>query len=288
MKKNALVACLVVASFLNAADSVAAPGHSHRGGASAQKTQHKVKSRLHGQTSLRLSSSARHSPAKTGHAPLAQSGPARPFVIAIDAGHGGKDTGAIGYNGTYEKDVVYAISRRLESLIRAEPGMRAVMVRRGDNFIALNRRAEIARHAGADLFISVHADAHTDAAARGSAVFTLLPRRVEVEHFAKGTLKVSNRAAGKVLGEMRKKQSVHYSHVKKARFAVLKSPDVPSMLIETGFISNPEEERNLASPPYQGKVARSIFNGISAYFHAFRPVPGISIKGKEVVVASRQ
>jgi len=280
MKKNALVACLVVASFLNAAASVAAPGISRRGGASAQKAQAKP--------SLSFAPSARRFSEKAGYVPLMQSGPVKPLVIAIDAGHGGKDTGAIGYNGTYEKDVVYAIARRLESLVRAEPGMRAVMVRKGDVFIALRQRAEIARGAGADLFISVHADAHTDDEARGSAVYTLSPRRVEIEAFDENILRAGYRAAGKILGEMRKKQTLHYRHVQKARFAVLKSPDVPSMLIETGFVSNPEEERNLASPPYQAKVARSIFNGIRAYFLAVRPVQGISIRGRGVVVASRQ
>jgi len=209
------------------------------------------------------------------------------MVIAIDAGHGGKDTGAIGCHGALEKDVVYAIARKLESLVRAEPGLRAVMVRKGDTFIGLKRRAEIARHAGADLFISVHADAHTDDDAKGSAVFILSPRRLEAEGYAENTLEASGLAAGKILGELRKRQYLHYARVQKARFAVLKSPDVPSMLIETGFVSNPEEERHLASPAYQEKVARSIFNGIRAYVHAAEAARARTAGARWVAMADR-
>ncbi len=294
MNKSSRVACLIVACFLNAADGMAA---------AASPAGHSAASRQANPPPALAGSKPHPQPASASqvHAPPArvrpvQNGPdrgmkaasAQPFVIAIDAGHGGKDTGAIGYNGTLEKDVVYAIARRLESLVRSEPGMRPLMVRKGDTFIGLARRAEIARDAEADLFISIHADAHTDGEAKGSAVFILSPRRVEYADFAENTLKASGRAAGKILGELRKRQYLHYRHVQKARFAVLKSPDVPSMLIETGFVSNPEEERLLASPPYQEKVARSIFNGIRAYVRAVRSVPDMSIKGKGVVVASRQ
>ena len=236
MNPKTLVACLLAAVFLTApaAASAKPPRHGH---AQAAK---------------------RH----------ARPAAARPIIIAIDAGHGGKDTGAIGYNGAFEKDVVYAIARKLESLVRAQPGMRALMVRRGDTFIELGRRAEIARQAGADLFISIHADAHADDAASGSSVFIRSVRRQEAQGEAKDTLRASGRAAGQILGELRKRQRLHYAHVQQARFAVLKSPDVPSMLIETGFVSNPEEERRLASPAYQAKVARSIFDGVRAYFRA--------------------
>jgi len=289
MRVNALVACLVVAGFLNTAESVAAPGVHHGRAASEHKARHKGHS--HDGSSLRTAaavSATGHSKATAGHRAAAWPVAAKPLTIAIDAGHGGKDTGAIGYNGTYEKDVVYAIARRLEGLVRAGPGMRAVMVRRGDVFIPLRRRAEIARRAGADLFISIHADAHADGDAKGSAVFTLLPRKQEAESFGEDTLKVSDRAAGKILGEMRKRQAVHYRHVQKARFAVLKSPDVPSLLIETGFVSNPEEERNLSSPAYQERIARSIFNGVSAYFRMFRPAQAMAVKGKGVDLALGQ
>ena len=281
MKINALVVCMLVASCLNAAETVAAPGIPNRANVLARKAPAKAKGHPSGKSFL-------SAVARKGGGLDAPARPVDPIVIAIDAGHGGKDTGAIGYNGTYEKDVAYAIARRLERLVRAEPGMRVVMVRKGDVFIALRQRAEIARGAGADLFISVHADAHSDDEARGSAVFTLSPRRVELGEFGENTLEASELAAGKILGEMRKKQALHYRHVQKARFVVLKSPDMPSMLIETGFVSNPGEERLLTSPAYQEKLARSIFNGIRAYFHAAHPVQGISIKGRGVVVASRQ
>ncbi|MDD5037675.1 MAG: N-acetylmuramoyl-L-alanine amidase, partial [Methylococcaceae bacterium] len=205
----------------------------------------------------------------------------REFIVAIDAGHGGKDVGAIGPNGTLEKDVVYAIARRLADMVRAEPGMRPLMVRKGDHFVGLHRRAEIARNGGADLFISLHADADDNEAAKGSSVFTLSPHGGE-------SVKASDRAASKVLKEMRKKQPVHHREVQKARFAVLKSPDVPSMLIETGFVSNPGEEKNLASRAYQDRVARSIFRGIQAYFARQNPAPSRLAESKPVVLASRQ
>lgn len=284
MNPNSCVACLIVACFLNAADGMAAS--ASLAGHSAASRQANPPPAVAGPKPHAPPVSVQ--PVKNGPDRAVKAASAQPFVIAIDAGHGGKDTGAIGYNGTLEKDVVYAIARRLESLVRAEPGMRPLMVRKGDTFIGLARRAEIARDAGADLFISVHADAHTDDEAKGSAVFILSPRRVEYADFAEHTLKASGRAAGKILGELRKRQYLHYRHVQKARFAVLKSPDVPSMLIETGFVSNPDEERQLASPQYQEKVARSIFNGVRAYFRAVRPVPDMGIKGRGVVVASRQ
>ncbi len=293
MNKNALVTCLLVASFLNAADAMAA---------SSRSSGHFVAGRQSQALAALAEAKSRHSAGPVpgnrvhtlaGHVPMKNGlnsglkAPAKPFVIAIDAGHGGKDTGAIGYNGTFEKDVVYAIARKLERLVRVEPGMRSVMVRRGDRFIGLRQRAEIARQVGADLFISIHADANTDGDAKGSAVFILSPRRVEYGDLAENALE-SDRAAGKILGELRKRQYLHCRHVQKARFEVLKSPDVPSLLIETGFVTNPEEERQLASPAYQEKVARSIFNGIRAYFRVVEPVPGKFAEVRPVLVASRQ
>jgi len=271
MNQKSLVACLFSAVVLAASGAAFAkpapprPAHAPAGGAQARQA-------------------AAHPVPKRGLKPAAS----RRFTIAIDAGHGGKDTGAIGYNGALEKDVVYAIARKLESLVRAEPGLRPVMVRQGDTFIALRQRAEIARRAGADLFISVHADAHVDDEAKGSAVFILSPRRLEADNYAENTLEASGLAAGKILGELRKKQYLHYSHVQKARFAVLKSPDVPSMLIETGFVSNPEEERRLASPSYQEKVARSIFNGIRAYVRAAEPLRVKNAGARMMALADRQ
>ncbi len=266
MKIPALLACLFVVLALGATDAGALPAKSK------------------GQRGMAKSSGAVRQAAKkqaTGKMAVKSPYP-RPFTVAIDAGHGGKDTGAIGPNGTLEKDVVLAIARRLEHLIRAEPGMRAVMVRRADTFIGLQRRAEIAQRARSDLFISLHADAYSSEDARGSSIFTLA-RRGALADF--NIIQASDLAAKKVLRELGKKQHMHYAHVKKARFAVLKSPDVPSMLIETGFISNPEEETKLASQQHQSKVAHSIFNGILAYFHGAEQV---RMAERPVVLASQQ
>lgn len=178
------------------------------------------------------------------------------FVVAIDAGHGGKDTGAIGPSGVQEKDVVLAIARKLAGFIRAEPGMRAVMVRDGDQYVGLRRRIEIARRAGADLLVSLHADAHASPAATGSSVFT---------PYRRAPLEASDLAAAKVLRELRKNFQVHHKRVQKAGFMVLKCVDVPSLLVETAFISNPEEERNLQKARHQQRLARSVFYGIRAY-----------------------
>jgi len=237
-------------------------------------------------------------------------GLAKERVIVIDAGHGGKDTGAIGPNGTYEKDVVLAIARKLEQMIRAEAGMRPVMVRKGDHFVDLRERAELARKAKADLFISLHADAYVSNDVKGSSVFTLsdhgasseaarwladrenaalvggvqlkgkgkLLASVLLDLSQTATLEASNRAAAKVLGELKKDFQLHHRDVQKAGFAVLKSPDVPSMLIETAFISNPDEERNLRNPKHQDQVARAIFDGIRNYFSEIRPVVPVDLR----------
>ncbi|MGX2040696.1 N-acetylmuramoyl-L-alanine amidase [Methylocaldum sp. MU1018] len=237
-------------------------------------------------------------------------GLARERVIVIDAGHGGKDTGAIGPNGTYEKDVVLAIARKLERMIRAEPDMRAVMVRKGDQFVDLRERAELARKAKADLFISLHADAYVSNDVKGSSVFTLsdhgasseaarwladrenaalvggvqlkgkdkLLASVLLDLSQTATLEASNRAASKVLGALKKDFHLHHRDVQKAGFVVLKSPDVPSMLVETAFISNPDEERNLRNPKHQEQVARAIFDGIRNYFAERRPVVPVDLR----------
>lgn len=236
--------------------------------------------------------------------------PAKERVIVIDAGHGGKDTGAVGPNGTYEKDVVLAIARKLERLIRAEPGMRAVMVRNGDQFVDLRERAELARKAKADLFISLHADAYVSNDVKGSSVFTLsehgasseaarwladrenaaLVGGVQLQGKDKilasvlldlsqtATLEASNRAAAKILGELKKDFHLHHRDVQKAGFAVLKAPDVPSILVETAFISNPDEERNLRNPKHQDRVARAIFDGVRNYFAGIRPMVPVDLR----------
>lgn len=230
---------------------------------------HAVKSAKHASHPLSQHSKPAPSPAAS-----------KPFLIAIDAGHGGKDTGAIGYSGVYEKDVVYAISRKLEQLVSKQAGMRAFLVRHGDEFIPLGERSEIARRAGADLFISIHADAHQDDDARGSSVFTLATRKVKSGRIDGDTLQASNQAASTILGEMRKHHNIHCHHVKKARFAVLKSPDIPSMLIETGFMSNPLEEKNLNNQGYQNKLAHWIFNGIRGYVKSNTTSPSYAHRGK--------
>jgi N-acetylmuramoyl-L-alanine amidase len=224
-------------------------------------------------------------------------------VVAIDAGHGGKDTGAIGPTGVQEKTVVLAIARKLSGFVKAEPGMRAVMVRSGDHFVDLRHRAAIARRAHADLFVSLHADAYENAEARGSSVFTLSDNgasseaarwladsenaalmggvrlkdksktlaSVLVDLSKNATQEASDQAAAKVLRELGKDFEVHNSGVQKAGFVVLKSLDVPSMLVETAFISNPAEEKNLTNPKSQDRIAKAIFKGIRAYAAETRP-----------------
>lgn len=220
-------------------------------------------------------------------------------VIVIDAGHGGKDTGAIGPAGTREKDVVLAIARKLEGMIRAEPGMRAVLTRASDQFLQLADRADISRRERADLFVSLHADAYINADAKGSSVFTLsnhgassvaarwladrensadLVGGVQLRDKGKvlasvlldlsqnAAIEDSDHAATHILDELGKGHQLHHREVQKAGFVVLKSPDVPSLLVETAFISNPDEEKNLLSAKYQEQVARAVFRGIRAYF----------------------
>jgi N-acetylmuramoyl-L-alanine amidase len=226
-----------------------------------------------------------------------------PFIVVIDAGHGGKDTGAIGPGGHLEKDVVLAIARKLAGFVHAEPGMKAVLVRRDDEFVDLRHRAAIARKARADLFVSIHADAYADSDVKGSSVFTLsdhgatseaarwladsenaalvggpklkdkdkLLASVLVDLSKNATLDASTQAAERVLIELKKSHAVHHPDVQKAGFAVLKSLDVPSMLVETAFISNPDEERRLCDVRYQEQVARAVFRGIRAYFAEQRP-----------------
>ncbi len=232
--------------------------------------------------------------------------PARDVVIAIDAGHGGEDPGAIGRNGTREKDVVLSIARKLADMISREKGMRPVLIRNGDYYLGLRKRSELARKNKADLFISIHADAFRDRRARGSSVFTLSNKGAsseaarwlaERENSADliggvelkdkddvlasvlldlsqtGTRQASHDVAEKVLRNMRRVGKVHHSNVQKAGFAVLKSPDVPSILVETAFISNPSEERYLRSRSHQGKLAQTIFTGVKDYFYS-NPPPG--------------
>ena len=230
----------------------------------------------------------------------------RDLVIAIDAGHGGEDSGARGKRGTHEKDVALAIARRLAKLVEKEPGMRAVLIRDGDYYIGLRKRIEKARKHRADLLISIHADAFRDRRVQGSSVFVIsrhgassemarwlaarenaadlvggvslddkddLLAEVLLDLAQTATLEASDEVANKVLAEMKRLGKVHKKRVQHAGFVVLKSPDIPSLLIETAYISNPTEEKKLKSARHQQKVADAIMKGLRSYFTA-NPPPG--------------
>ncbi|WP_366492414.1 N-acetylmuramoyl-L-alanine amidase [Alcanivorax sp.] len=233
----------------------------------------------------------------------------RLMIVAIDPGHGGEDPGARGPSGTWEKTVVLQIAKKLEKLINDQAGMRAVMVRDGDYYVPLAERRKIARQQhNADVFVSIHADAFTDARAHGASVFALSNRgatSAKARYLAKianesdrvagvyeeeeddssllsvlADLQMNGSMAGslylgrQVLMEMGKVTKLHGNRdkVEQAGFAVLKEPEMVSILVETGFISNPTEERNLRSSAHQSKLARSILNGIDDYFRS-HPAP---------------
>ena len=226
------------------------------------------------------------------------------IVIAIDPGHGGKDPGAIGPKGTREKDVVMKVAKRLKSLIDKEPGMRAILTRSSDKYLRLRQRINIARRHKADMFVSIHADAFTNPNAHGSSVYILSTRGasseaarwlakrenavdlvggVKISHHDEdvasmllglsqdATLEASMQLANKVLGQLRTVGRVHKPRVERAGFAVLKSPDIPSILVETAFITNPTEESKLRSSRHQKKLAHALMSGIRAYFRQRPP-----------------
>ena len=223
----------------------------------------------------------------------------RTLIVAIDAGHGGEDPGAKGRRGTHEKDVTLAIARRLKEVIDREPNMRGVLTRDGDYFIPLQGRVQKARRLNADLFVSVHADSFIRPDARGSSVFALSEHgatSVAARWLAKkeneadliggvnldvadpylkqtlldlsqtATINDSLKLARAVLDNLGKINTLHKGTVEQAGFAVLKSPDIPSILVETAFISNPAEEQKLTDDGYQQKLAEAIFSGIKNYF----------------------
>lgn len=232
----------------------------------------------------------------------------RPLVIAIDAGHGGQDPGAIGPSGKREKDVTLAIARELARQVNATPGYKAFLTRDADFFIPLNRRAQLARQAKADIFVSIHADAAENRAARGSSVYVLslkgassqrarwladkenaadLIGGVKVEPgntlasvlldlTQSGNMRASEDAASRVLGGLARLGPNHKSTVERANFAVLRTSDTPAMLVETAFISNPEEERRLTDPSQQREIAKVVLEGVDAYFRR-QPPPGTLI-----------
>jgi N-acetylmuramoyl-L-alanine amidase len=226
-------------------------------------------------------------------------------IIAVDAGHGGEDPGAHGRGGTYEKRVTLSIARRLKAQIDAQPNLRAVLIRDGDYFIPLQGRTARARQLHADLFVSIHADAFINSDARGSSVFALSEKgatSVAARWLAKrendadliggvninahetylaqtlfdlsqtATINDSLKIARAVLGELSHVNALHKGEVEQAGFAVLKSPDIPSILVETAFITNPDEERRLIDTQYQDRLAEAILAGLQRYLAANPPL----------------
>jgi N-acetylmuramoyl-L-alanine amidase len=222
----------------------------------------------------------------------------KPFIVAVDAGHGGKDPGAHGKHGTLEKKVVFQIAQKLTNIINKTPNMQAFMVRKGDYFISLKERSRIARRKNADLFISIHADAFSSPKASGASVFTLSRRgatseaarwlashenaadliggvklndkddilaSVLLDLSQSASQNISQLVAKEILANFGRIGKLHSKTVQKAGFRVLKSPDVPSILVETAYISNPAEERRLKSSKYQYKLANAIHKGVLSY-----------------------
>jgi len=230
----------------------------------------------------------------------------RDLVIAIDAGHGGEDPGAIGRHGVREKNVTLAIARQLKERIDAEPGMRAMLTRDGDYFVPLRDRIDRARQFKADMFISIHADSVRDRSVTGSSVYTLSGKgatneaarwladrensadlmggvsledknnvlaSVLLDLTQGASMSASLDAAARVLQQLDRIGDIHHSDVQQAGFVVLKSPDIPSMLVETAFISNVSEESRLSTPKHQARLADAILGGVREYFYVNTP-PG--------------
>ncbi len=223
----------------------------------------------------------------------------RLVIVAIDAGHGGEDPGAVGPSGLYEKDVVLSIALKLRARINAQPGMRAMLTRESDYFVPLQERVLKARRVQADLFVSVHADAFMNPEARGASIFALSENgatsaaarwmakkenasdlvggvnikardasvmRALLDMSTTAQIKDSLKLGQAILGHLGKVGRLHKPRVEQAGFAVLKAPDIPSILVETGFISNPEEESKLKDDTYQGQLADALLAGIQRYF----------------------
>ena len=230
----------------------------------------------------------------------------RDVVVAIDAGHGGRDPGAVGKGGTREKDVVLAVARKLETLLKQQKGIQPVLIRDGDHYLALRERIRKARLAKADLFVSIHADASPDKRVHGSSVYVLsqngasseaarwlaerensvdlvggvslddkdeLLASVLLDLSQSATIEASMDLAGDVLAELDSVGQIRRNRIEQAGFAVLKSPDIPSILVETAFISNPVEEKKLRTAAHQQKLAEALRNGINRYFRDNAP-PG--------------
>ena len=231
--------------------------------------------------------------------PAARPSVSRMIIVTLDPGHGGEDPGAVGRGGNYEKNVTLSVAQRLRAKLEAEDNMRVVMTRDSDFFVPLGQRVAKARRVQADLFVSIHADAFIKPTARGSSVFVLsdhgasssaarwLANRensadlvggvninVKDPYLARTLLDLSQTATlsdslklGRdVLGELGRINTLHKGQVEQAAFAVLKAPDIPSILVETAFISNPEEEKRLVDEEYQDRIATAILKGIKGYF----------------------
>jgi N-acetylmuramoyl-L-alanine amidase len=245
----------------------------------------------------------------------------RDLVIAIDAGHGGEDPGAIGRRyRTREKDVVLAIARELQKLVAATPGMRPVMIRDGDYYVGLRERIRKANRHGADVFISIHADSIPGRHARGSSVYALSERgatneaskvladkenaadmiggsglndkddlllKVLVDMTQNATIGDSLDLGSDILGSLRKVGPLHSSSVGQAGFVVLKSPHIPSVLVETAFISNPDEERKLRSRTEQRRIAQGIFNGLQQAVPRLLTRRGVPLENERTTVTTR-
>ncbi|MDF4002084.1 N-acetylmuramoyl-L-alanine amidase [Luteibacter sp. PPL552] len=230
----------------------------------------------------------------------------RKVIVAIDAGHGGEDPGARGATGLREKDVTLQVARELADQINAQPGMQAFLTRTGDYFIPLKRRYEIAREHNADMFVSIHADAFKNSDAKGSSVWVLSPRG-KTSEAARWLADRENRAdlvggvslddkddslaavlldlqqgyamqasesiAGNVLKALGRLGPTHRGYVERANFVVLRSPDVPSILVETAFITNPSEETRLRNPEHRRELAIAVLGGVRNYFESMPP-PG--------------
>jgi len=228
----------------------------------------------------------------------------RDVIVIIDPGHGGKDPGATGPGGIHEKDVVLKIAKKLQQQVNKQPGMKAVLTRKGDYYIGLRDRLAIARKYKGDIFVAVHADAYKNASSNGTSVYALSLRGAsseaakwlaEKENYSElGGVNLNNKGdtlrsvlidlsqtatitssiflGNDILGSIDDLTALHYKHVEQAAFVVLKSPDIPSVLIETGFISNPRDEKNLNDPLYQQKLANSIAQGIDSYFNQRPPM----------------
>ncbi|WP_414715936.1 N-acetylmuramoyl-L-alanine amidase [Stenotrophomonas rhizophila] len=230
----------------------------------------------------------------------------RPLVVAIDPGHGGQDPGAVGPTGKREKDITLAVARELARQVNATPGLKAFLTRDTDVFIPLPMRAQKARSAKADIFISIHADAAENRAATGSSVYVLSTKgassqrarwladkenaadlvggvrlqqtegtlaNVLLDLAQSGYMKASEDAAGHVLGGLKRIGKNHKPNIERANFAVLRTSDMPAMLVETAFISNPDEERRLIDPAYQRQIAGAVLDGVHTFFSR-QPPPG--------------